>query len=334
MKQKIEKHVLESLLVDPIEDERGNFNARCPWCDHESFGISFIKKLHPFNCYRKKNCGVSGNIFDFLKFIERMDLIEETLDVQEGKATKISSLIDQNQNNDYLIINNIKGPPEGFKRLFGDDYLDSRGISDFEYELFSWGNTEERKLKDYRFVLIEDFNNNQIGYIGRSIYTKEEIKKKEERLKEIGINAPYPRYKNSKDTEFAKLFFGEKEIVIGKTKEVILVEGIFDKTNISKKLDLYNNLETKCLSTYGAKISEFQIKKLLYLGIKSIILLYDPDFYQKLQKTGFSLEPYFDTKIGICPGEKDPGDLNEKETEFVFNNLTSSINVSYARKIK
>ena len=44
--------------------------------------------------------------------------------------------------------------------------------------------------------------------------------------------------------------------------EVFLVEGIFDKISVDRFLDLREDVEMKCLCTFGKKISDVQIKKI------------------------------------------------------------------------
>ena len=73
MKLKLE--TLKSLLPNSFLDyHKENLMGICPWCGVNEFGVS-LKDNHTFNCFRKKRCGETGNIYKLLKKLNRLDLL-------------------------------------------------------------------------------------------------------------------------------------------------------------------------------------------------------------------------------------------------------------------
>ena len=73
---KLSIEILKSLLEEVHIDYSGeNLYTKCPKCGFSEFGIS-TKENHLFGCFRLNKCGFKGNIFTFLKYIERQDLLE------------------------------------------------------------------------------------------------------------------------------------------------------------------------------------------------------------------------------------------------------------------
>jgi DNA primase len=136
------------------------------------------------------------------------------------------------------------------------------------------------------------------GYLGR-FEGSEKVKRK---------------YRNSEGTDFAKLVLGIDELN-NNVKELLIVEGIFDKVNVDDKLNLKSNLTRKCVCTFGARCTNEQLIKILMKAsnIERIYVMHESDVIDSVKKTGLKCQNYVkDTKVCHID-EKDPGEMSEKE---------------------
>jgi hypothetical protein len=315
VKLSIEK--LKELLPTARPDRRGsNLRAICPWCGQDEFGIS-IENNHVFGCYRKKKCGVSGNIFTLAKFLRRWDLLN--IEGEVGKVEKLENKIVKANIEYNLDLPNVS-MPVGWKRVMQDEYLASRGFT--EYARYKVGRTQvdPRFKKNYVITAIEEGGETK-GYIGRHIWDKEKIKIESAIRVKVG-GKEILRYINS-DTDFGKLLMGYDEIAEGETKTVICVEGIFDKWNIDRLLSLHNQEGIKCNATFKCDISPEQIIKWQIKGIETLILFYDPDVINEIKKSAASLQLYFKIFVAFNEAGADPGDITKEQLGEVFSNLKS-----------
>lgn len=294
-----------------------NLMAECPWCNFSEFGIELADN-HRFNCFRKKNCGETGNIFKLLKKLGRFDLLShdgiESIKYDERLENIIEKKIELSLD---LTIETIE-PPLGWKRIYSDYYLESRDFDSFDK--FEVGKTKLfRKLRDHVVLLIRDRGEVK-GYVARIAKTKLELKAMEESL-----GHKVPRYQNSK-TDFTKLLGGYDEIT-NETDTIILVEGMFGKEAVDRHLKLDNQGRVKCNCTFGAKLSPEQIFKLQLKGIKHIILFFDIDVINKIKKYTMEYLNEFESVriIHTNNKDKDPADLTYEEMIKVYNNLIDPI---------
>lgn len=316
MKLSIEK--LKELLPDARPDRRGkDLRAKCPYCGHDEFGIS-TEDNHLWGCYRKKKCGQTGNIFTLAKLLNRMDLlnIEGEVGQVEKLENKIQTALDVELD---LTLPDIT-LPVGWRRVFQDDYLDSRGFD--AYDRFKVGRTviDPRFKKHYVIFAIEQEGSVK-GYIGRHIWDKKKIESENE-IREAKGERKILRYINS-DTDFSKLLLGYDEIVEGVTKTIIVVEGLFDKVNTDKLLSLYDQDEIKCNATFKCDISPEQMLMWKNKGIETLILFYDPDVIKDIKKAAASVDTHFNTLIAFNEQGDDPGDITHEQLEIVLSNLKS-----------
>lgn len=293
----------------------------CPFCGGggDKFGIKIENGSGVFNCFR---CGTKGSIFKLLKKINRLDLISS-----EGEDFSFKDKLE-----DLLSISGYKEEeisckeipkPLGFKLLKYDDYLNKRGFLDWQYKELNAGKCIDPKLKNMvTFLLFED--GKCVGYLSRSKRSKEWHKKNLEEAKR-GMCKLVLRYDNSKDTKFEKVVGGIDEVIDGETKTVILVEGIMDKANTDRVLGLNESPEVKCCFTFGCKLSDIQMLKILRKGVENVILLYDPGTIQQVKTTSLRLLKYFNILIGEIKGEKDPGEMDIFDFEKVFLSLKDPI---------
>ena len=103
------------------------------------------------------------------------------------------------------------------------------------------------------------------------------------------------------------------------TDTVILVEGIFDVIALTRKLVLYDNHRVVPVATFGKKISDTQIYKLQSKGVRSVIIAYDADATDAINKTAIQLNEFFDVTIAKLIGNgKDFDEMDFWEVYDVF----------------
>lgn len=312
---------LQSLITNGKLDYRKmNVIGVCPKCGGDEFGIS-IEDNHRFGCYRKNKCGFKGNIFTLLKFIGKLgDYLDEgeIYSRTEDKLVKKLIIKEEEINLELETINQ----PIGWKRVYQNDYLDSRGFEESDYKKFKVGVTHlDPKLRDKYVVFLIELKGELKGYVGRHIWSKKEIEEKNREYKEEGVDKKILRWCNSA-TDFSKLLGGEEELSED-TEIVILVEGLFDKRGIDKLMNLDTQKEVKCCCTFKCDVSPEQVFRLQqFKNIKHIILLYDPDVISQIQKVGLFLEDKFqEVQIGFNETGKDPDEMNNEELDKVLSNL-------------
>lgn len=311
MKLSIEQ--IQMLLSNcEYDHKKQNFYCDCPKCGEHEFGISLYEENHPFQCFRKKNCGWTGNIYSLLKFLNKSDYIPQR-EVDMFEKVDISLL----KKKDVLDLE-IKEilPPLGFKRIYSHDYLDERGFNAHDYHKYEIGITEiDRNYIGYVIVLIKQYNKT-VGYIGRLPKSKQYIEKFNKKAKQKGVRQIL-RYRNSTDTDFSKMLLGYDEITEN-TTEVFLVEGFFDKVTTDKNLKLDTQEKQKCLASFKGSISDEQIELLRKTNIKKIYIMYDGDIVNIVKKSVAHLDSYFDIEV-IPVNENDPGDMDINEFNLLFS---------------
>jgi 5S rRNA maturation endonuclease (ribonuclease M5) len=322
------EELINILHLKPV-GRKGWYSGKCPFCGKENkFGVKFDSfheghEVSSFNCF-SGSCGERGVLKALLEHIGRLDLwdshatVEDT-DYLEDKLNVKPEEIDLSVDDIYL--------PFGFRRIYSNDFLENeKGFFRRDFEKNVIGITDlEPDLRGYLiFMVVED--GSYKAYVGRLLMTKTEYKAYEKKVLAKG-KIPKPRFKNSL-SDFIKLLYGIDEITFD-TEIVILVEGITDKQNIDKLLELDIQDEIKCLCTFGKKISDEQILKLLGKGIKEIVLLYDPDAVEDIKFYAEKLDMHFSTKIGyIEEVDLDPGTLNSEQLSEVMENLQSVVDFS------
>lgn len=318
-KDNIDRLAIE-LLKNVKPGPRQHFIADCPFCNkqqHFYFRRSTTQvdrrgrnKTGNWDC---KKCGANGSLMGLLARLNRRDLFEGApIDIN----IDIELITDFQKNEDIdLSLPSIK-MPVGFKRLWDDEYLNSRGFTKQNYSLYQPGITNiVLKYQDYiLFPILQD--KQPKGFVSRLTWSKPKIKKYE-RLK--GIKKL--RYINSKH-DIHKTLFGIDEIVYGVTETVILVEGIFDKKAVDNRLKLQNQFDIKCCAKFGKKISLEQIYHLKFKGVKNIIVIEDSDALKESRENSVLLSKYFEVLVGYIK-QGDIDEINKKEFFEVFNNLTN-----------
>jgi len=309
---------IEDLIGKTILASDGkNLYGKCPYCGGDEFGIS-LEGNNAFNCFRKKKCGMVGNAYTLLAFFKKQITFDRTLsEVLSTFEDEIAKEIEPLP---------LVTPPVGWKRFTDDEYLRGRGWVDYQFEKYKIGRSFLNK--EYVTILIE-MNSQTVAYLGRSIKKKEEIEKINERRKLSG-EKKYLRYNNSTGSDFGKMLFGHDDIIKGKTKNVILVEGWLSKTKTEVNLELdFDTADTlKCVATFGAKVSDDQIKLLLGKGIENIYLWFEGDVLSKVKPLAMKLNNYFNVKTGYIGDGRDPNDWNQQECINFFDKCISPLELA------
>lgn len=335
---KFSQEIIESLIDNCQPDHKGkNLYGTCPWCGEDEFGIS-LEENHLYGCFRGKHCGESGNIFKLLAFLDRTDLIKDKdgwkeTDVFENITNPFMEL----DSEEYEELPKIS-PPAGWRRIESHDYLKGRGFTDAQFKKYPIGITKlTKKFKDYIVFKIVVAGESR-GYVSRSLKEKSEIDILNKNIKsknsKNGTKTPLVlRYINSADTDFSKILYGIEDHFPGIHKGIIIVEGLFDKINIEIQMgSLISDLGLVVCCTWGKKFSPEQVDAAKDRGVKTIMIMYDPDAVDSSSKYGLDLEFTFD-KIGVCscPEDKDPGDMTQEEILDSLINYKSPVQFSQSK---
>lgn len=308
---------LRSVIVIKKETRSGQYICDCPFCSKENH-FYIDKKTQLFEC---KKCWTSGNIYKLLKYLDKTYLIgEKSVEFRKTLESIREHLENESEKGIDAVIQELpeRRMPAGFKICRNNAYLASRGVTDRDCKNYHIGETElSFKYRDY--ILMPVYDDGVIrGFLGR--YGAKKVP--ENRL----------RYNNSLNTEFGELLYGYDEIIKGETEAVIVVEGVFDKISVDKKLGLRDDNWLKCVATFGKKISDVQIKKLMRKNISTLILSWDFDALKEIKERGMELTNYFDVSVAVSAKKKDLGDCSKREvvevfkdarpiTEFVYNTI-------------
>lgn len=311
---------LKDLLINPKPTRSGQYIADCPLCGKEQhFYIS--RKTQMWDC---KKCHSYGSIYKLLRLLDKTYLLAGSTVENKERIESIREMSQELVSNDDIELSElpVKKMPAGWKvSAKSTKYLLSRGITSEDCKRYNIGATDMFRKYD-NYVLIPIYDDGKIrGFLGR--YGARKVP--EDKL----------RYNNSIGTEFAELLFGYDEIT-ERTSTVILVEGVFDKIAVDKVLHLWDGEEVKCVCTFGKKISDKQIKKLMLKGVTNVILLYDFDAVKEIKKYGLELEKYFVTSITYTSDKKDIDECSEDEALEVFAHLMkpSDFNEGVIGKLK
>lgn len=297
----------------------------CPYCGKQGgkFGI-FVgaetekKKLFMSHCF---SCGhTTKDINQLLDDIGRPDLkVEETASFSPLEVPEFFG-VEEDEIDDELEEVEM---PEGYKRCYKNRYLKSRGFEFDDYDYFPVGTTRELNFKFDDYVIFPIIDNSKVvGYVSRHIWSKADIDEYNNRAKRNG-KYQIRRYNNSLDNDFIKLLYNYDTIIEDETDTVIIVEGIFDVISLTRKLDLYENNRVSVVATFGKKISDTQIYKLQSKGVRTVIIGYDSDAMEAINKAANQLNEYFD--VYIAKIDSDGKDWDEMPYEDIYQTFSYNL---------
>lgn len=329
-----QKKIIRALDLRPfgVKGWFANHKLICPWCGKsEKLGFLFEGK----GVVHHLKCGERHTLYRYLKDTNRLDLwgnerptvrIQPLTSIKDGMVKKDVTLPE-------------KTLPIGFKRIFNDTYLDSRGFLEEHYSLFEPGVTGIlAKLKKDYIIFKLKHNEKIVGWLARSTRSKEWHEENLKQFKKEGTPL-FLRYENSSDTDFSKIIGGFNDITPN-TDTIIGVEGLFDKVGVDKKLELYSQENIKCCFFFGNHISEDQALLIRnnFPNVKRFYLLFDYSTEDESKRTGGLLLNYFDTYIARIPWmNEDPGSIDRERLLLVLEGAQSVIDFQSGiikRKIK
>ena len=301
--------------------DKPQYIATCPFCG-KSKHFYINKKTQLYDC---KKCHTEGSIYSLLKHLNKLYLLgDKTVEVEDEIKSIRQIKSEEAKKKDEEEIKELpeKRMPVGFK-IVCDKYLSGRGITKDDCNKYKIGKTKlSFKYQDY--ILIPIYDGGKIrGFLGRygsKIVPGDKL-----------------RYKNSIDTDFSCLLYGYDDIIEGETKTVIITEGVFDKISCDKKLRLYEDKMVRCVCTFGKKISETQINKLLKKKVENIILSYDYDALKEIKRYGIELTKFFNSvSVAVSTNKKDIDECTVEEVLEVFSNMTdiADFNINVVGRIK
>jgi hypothetical protein len=257
-------------------------------------------KSFNFDC---KKCKEEGGIYTLLKAFGKLDLYDLKKNV--GDTLDLNFTSSEYEEFDMSEPRTILNPI-GFRRIYSDGYLQSRGFKEIDFYRYEIGYTAlKKKLSDYVVIMIQQNFKNK-AYVARCVLDKKIVESRK-----------LLRYINSKN-DFAKLLFGYDEVVKNKTKEVKLVEGLFDKNSVDHALDLVSSPKIKCLCTFGSKLSEYQMRLLAAKGVENITIAFDKDAFIAVKKYSQLAKKLFKSVNIAFTNNKDFNDSSDKEIIEVF----------------
>ena len=309
--------------LEPELDRHGkNLIINCPYCGPRECGIS-LNEGHKFGCWRKKMCGEVGNIFTVLKHIgQQIGYSAQSIDsLDKLNPTLLRTISIGDRFKDIDLEMDTIALPKGWTRVYSDPYLESRGFD--QYEKHAVGRTliDFRVKKDY-VIFVLKHGGEIVGWIGRHIKDKKWIELQNKYFfQRDGVKNKIKRYSNSPGTDFAKILYGIEECTEN-TSVVLMTEGLFDKFNTDKILDLDSQEDVKCCCTFKCAISDEQLARLVALpSLDTVILLYDPDVIPQIIAAANKIAEFFTVLIGFDKTGKDPGDMNDIDFQVVLNEV-------------
>mgnify|MGYP000138844035 FL=1 len=297
----------------------------CPYCGKQGgkFGI-FVgaetekKKLFMSHCF---SCGhTTKDINQLLDDIGRPDLkVEETASFSPLEVPEFFG-VEEDEIDDELEEVEM---PEGYKRCYKNRYLKSRGFEFEDYDYFPVGTTRGLNFKFDDYVIFPIIDNGKaVGYVSRHIWSKADIDEYNNRAKRNG-KYQIRRYNNSLENDFIKLLYNYDTVIEDETDTVIIVEGIFDVISLTRKLDLYENNRVSVVATFGKKISDTQIYKLQSKGVRTVVIGYDSDAMEAINKAANQLNEYFD--VYIAKIDSDGKDWDEMPYEDIYQTFSYNL---------
>lgn len=306
----LENEDIKALLLSP-KDSKTHWISDCPACGAAKH--FYVRKKTTllnkrgenrsfyFDC---KKCKEEGGLFTLLKLFGKEDLYDVKKKV--GEELNLNFSTSEEINEEMVEPREILNPI-GFKRIFEDEYLQSRGFKEIDFYRYEIGYTRIKvKLQKYILLMVQQNFKNR-GYIARCM------------LKEGDKNYEnYKRYQNSSH-DFGKMLFGYDEVIKGKTKEVVVTEGLFDKNSADHALDLNSGYEMKGVSSFGSKFSEYQMLLLKAKGIEDVLIVYDIDAIKEIKKYSMLAKKMFKRVRIAFTTNKDLNASTDEEIRKVFD---------------
>lgn len=288
----------------------------CPQCGRfDKFGIKFKKSSGSVHCFHDD---FSESIVKYLERIGRSDLVDS--DGTVSIDFKINGVDKKMEEEKELVERSL---PILFEEVLNNKYLNDRNFLLQHYKLFRPGYCRDPSLDNYIIFQLFQFGK-RVGWQARSRYTKEWHKENLENYKK-NLCSLKLRYKDAPGMDTSMILGGCDDIT-NKTKILILVEGVFDKSGIDKKLNLYSDESIRCCFTFGNKLSDGQVKVIkLFKSIELIYLLYDEGTMIQVKKIALELSKSYIVQAAMMTTDKDPGDASMEDICTAMERSVSAI---------
>lgn len=303
---------LEKCFGEAVLSNGGlNASVLCPIC-HERSGEETKKKLVIRTDNWMGHCWLCNSKFRSIFFLIKKykpHFLNEYLEKFDGGSYLVDSDIQSFNdtfeeaeklilpNGFYLLADQIENSGAHWYTRKAVNYLLNRGLNYNDFWYFKFGITQSDNHY-YNRIIIPSFNNEgELNYFTSRTFTKT--------LK--------PKYKNP-NIHREKIIFNE--INIDWTKELTVVEGVFDLTKV--------NDNATCL--LGKELTtDYKLFQMIAIHRTPVVLALDPDAaYFAVNIAKILLEYGVQVKIYQYPkGVKDPGEMTKKE--FVDNIQNSKI---------
>lgn len=268
------------------------FVINCPECNKRECQISIAKESHPFNCFRKKKCGASGNIFTFQKYGVDLGIITERL-IKENRLSAIPLSFAFNhvpQQRTLPILQRVPVTPYMYNRTYGqvnETYIDP------------W-------RQDYQYLPVKE-RGEIVGYMGRDVTDTRKSK-----------------YDNHVDSG---QYIYNIDSLSRDTKILIICEGAFSCHAASYKLGTVQTSDVRVVATFGANITSTQISKIKNIVAEDcmVFLLHERDVLKEVKKVMEEISIYFNSRYCPLPLGIDPDDATQDQ---IWNAMENSINLA------
>ncbi len=326
-----------------LKSNGANYKACCPFHNEKtpSFMVSETKQI--FKCF---GCDKSGDVIQFIEFIENVDFIEAVKILAEKLNMKIpeDSGNNDSEKNNYLAILkdiNTEAARYYYKKLISSskilDYLKNREISPEMIKDFGLGFSDSSG--ELLTILKKDFSekalldsglfvmrNNQLNsrFWNRVMFPIFDVRNKVIAFGGRQLDDYGPKYLNSPETAI----FSKKENLYAfnlarkniTNESIFLVEGYMDVI----KLHQFGYKNT--VASLGTALT-FEQVKLMKKVASRLFIIYDSDdagIRAALRALEIAQNEELDARVVIVKGAKDPDEFLSKYGSQAFEELLST----------
>lgn len=275
---------------------------KCPFCSDPSFhcGIFEYRDSIIFSCWR---CKESGSLYKLLRELtniswkEYQSFFEQPI-LEENVKMKVKSILNKNQLN-----------RDETGRLYANFPNHSARVSQMRRNILLKKFMKQRRLnlsvlerygvrlcrhgKYVHHLIIPIYEDEQMkGFVAKNIAEK------------IVSKYSYPSGFKIHDYVYG---LDEVRRILGVVEEVVIVEGVFDVW----RLRLWG---ISAVAVFGTFLSFPQKRKIVDLGVKSIVVAFDGDAYEKAVEVGnFFISFVESVKVLRLPVYSDPDSMEKRD---------------------
>jgi len=301
--------VLAHYNID-VKGDGNELRCCCPFHDdgNPSMTINHNKSL--FNCHAA-SCGKKGNILDFVANKEELDLRAAAIRLAEickigvaapnsgagkpnvaQKATKPKPEKKLKRADKKAIEAAGNAPIDITLKLDqAHSYLESRGLFPVVCKRFEMGVASQGIMKERVAVPMHNGEGEKVGYIGR--YAADPVPGGTE------------KYRLPKGFQKNLELFNLHRIRAMATREVVLVEGVFDAIRL-------HELGIPTVALLGSSISDEQVALLQKAEISQVLVLLDAETDKARRKLLDRLAQHFSVRSVALPDGKDPASVSSE----------------------